>query len=152
MRMAYNWVSACEAVLIVDCYQQLTGYESTLVHFLNTNVKKCQEPLSTFLEQPSLISDMITLPFTVLGEKKNSGHIFFLAQSQTVCYTYNITTLVHLPKLPTKLVKVNCCSWWGEGGWPPRPSHILQIEASCLVIQIFFSKNMEMWDTIITRP
>lgn len=50
--------------------EQLIKYESTLVHFLTTSDKKYQEAPSTFLEQPPLISSMITSPFYYFRWKK----------------------------------------------------------------------------------
>lgn len=65
-------LSACEAVSSADVLpkEQIIKYESTLVHFLNTSDKKCQEAPSTFLEQPPLISSMIASLFYSFRLKK----------------------------------------------------------------------------------
>lgn len=71
-RPPHNWVSACKATSTADVLpvEQPVRYESTLAHFLNTSDKNCQETPSTFLEQPSLISNKITLPFYSFTKKQ----------------------------------------------------------------------------------
>lgn len=65
-------LSACEAVSSADVLpkEQIIKYESTLVHFLNTSDKKCQEAPNTFLEQPPLISSTIASLFYSFRLKK----------------------------------------------------------------------------------
>lgn len=92
MRPLYNWISACKAVSTADVLpmEHLVKYESTLVHFLNASDKNHEKAPSTFLEQPSLISNMITLSFHYFT--KNNGPYL---PPQITYYLLNLQTFVH---------------------------------------------------------